>query len=149
MSSYITTMFGTAHIPAISKISVPENVSVYVIMCLNYSVIPTRLYDGINNLRALCHTSDSYSGVIPRWRLGLILVQLIWTYGVPNGKNTKIKFLEKQTICWRPCEVYFFQKHLLPNSSYLNKMALRPSASFIAQHAHKRDEAQVQSFYNS
>jgi hypothetical protein len=50
MSSYMTTMFGTVHVSANSKISVPLNAFVYVIMCLNYSVITTRLYDGVNNL---------------------------------------------------------------------------------------------------
>jgi hypothetical protein len=57
--SYMTTMFDTVHVSAISNISVPGNVFVSVIVCLKYTVIPIAFYDGVNNLRALCHTSGS------------------------------------------------------------------------------------------
>jgi len=63
--SHITTMFDTVNVSTISNISGPGNVSVImclkytVIMCLKYTVIPTPFCDGVNNLRALCHTSGS------------------------------------------------------------------------------------------
>jgi len=55
----MTTVFDTVHVSAVSNISVPGSVFVSVIMCLKCTVIPTLFYNGVNNLRALCHTSGS------------------------------------------------------------------------------------------